>query len=118
VDLKVVRNVAIIAALAALVAFAPGGGTGSQVILQIFSILFLAGIVLMAYRLYREHRVALYGLGDRNRALLYGAVGLAVLAVAGTQKLWDTGAGTLVWFVMVALASFAVYTVFRASREY
>jgi hypothetical protein len=118
VDLKVVRNVVIIAALAALVAFAPGGGTGSQVILQVFSILFLAALVMLAYRLYREHRVALYALGDRNRALLYGAIGLAVLAVAGTQTLWDTGAGTLLWFVMVGLAAFAAYTVFRASREY
>jgi hypothetical protein len=118
VDLKLVRNVAIIAALAALVAFAPGGGTGSEVILQVFSIVFLAGIALLAWRLYREHRASLYGLGDRNRAILYGAVGLAVLAVAGTQKLWDSGVGTLVWFAMVAVASFAVYTVFRASREY
>jgi hypothetical protein len=113
-----VRNVLIILALAAAVAFVPGGGKTSDVIVQALQIAFLAGLAFVAYKLYRENRVTLYGLGDRNRALLYGAIGLAVLAVAGTQKLWDTGAGTLVWFVMVAAAGFGVFTVYRASREY
>jgi hypothetical protein len=118
VELKTARNIAIVLALAAFVAFVPGGGTTSQVVMQLFSIVFLAGIALLAYRLYREHRVAIYSLGDRNRAMLYGAAGLAVLAVAGTQKLWSSGPGTLVWFVMIGAASFAVLTVYRAMRSY
>ena len=117
-ELKTVRNVAIVLVLAAFVAYVPGGGTAGGVVVQLLSMAFLVGIALLAYRLYREHRVAIYSLGDRNRAVLYGAVGLAVLAVAGTQKLWTSGPGTLVWFVMVAAASLAVFTVYRASREY
>jgi multisubunit Na+/H+ antiporter MnhB subunit len=113
-----VRNVVIVLALAAAVAFVPGGGTTGAVVGQILSILFLVAIGFAAYKVYREQRVAIYSLGDRNRALLYGAIGLAVLAIAGTNKLWRTGPGTAVWFAMVAAASFAVFTVYRASREY
>ena len=112
------RNLLIVAALAAAVAFLPGGGTTSGVILQLFSILFLAGIVFFAWRLYQERRLALYGLGDRNRAILYGSLGLLVLALSGIPKLWDTGVGSLVWFVLVGAAAFGLYAVFRASREY
>src|SRR5439155_1622280 len=44
VSLTTARNIGIIALLAAVVAFAPGGGTGSSVVLQVLSIAFLASI--------------------------------------------------------------------------
>jgi hypothetical protein len=118
VDPKTARNVAIILVLAAAVAFLPGGGTASSVVLQILSIFFLAGIALFAFTMYRERRMDLYGLGDRNRAILYASVGLAVLAVAGTDKLWNTGGGTALWFLMVLAAAGGVFVVYRAAREY
>ena len=37
---------------------------------------FGVGIGYLGLRLYRENRVALYGLGDRYRGLLYGALAL------------------------------------------
>jgi hypothetical protein len=111
-------NILIVLALAAAVAFLPGGGTTSAVVIQTFGIIFLAGLVFLAYRLYREHRVGLYSLGERNRAILYCSIGAATLAVSGTPKLWDTAGGTLLWFVMVGAASFGVFSVYAASRQY
>jgi hypothetical protein len=112
------RNVAIILLLAAAVAFVPGGGTTSSVIYQAFGILFLAGLAFLGYRLYRENRVALYGFGDRNRAILYASAGAALLAVSGTSRLWETGPGTLLWFVIVGAASAGVFYVVASVRRY
>jgi hypothetical protein len=112
------RNIVIVLALAAAVAFVPGGGTTSSAVVQCFGILFLVGLVFLAFRLYREHRVALYSLGDRNRAVLYCSIGGAALAVSGTSKLWATGGGTLLWFVMVGAATFGVFSVYAAARRY
>jgi len=115
---QVARNVAIILALAAAVMLLPGGGNASSGVLQVLVIAMLASIAYFAVRLYREHRVDLYSLGDRNRAILYAAVGLATLTLTATNRLWATGAGSIAWIALMALAVYAVYFVFRASREY
>ncbi len=91
--LKHARNVAIIAAIAAAVVIIPGGGTGANVVAQTVSVLFLAAIGWVATLLYREHRVALYSLGDRRRTILYVAVGVATLTLTATSRLWHTGRG-------------------------
>ena len=51
--------------------------------------------------MYRENRVALHSLGDRHRALLYGAVALGVFASAARARMWERGLGELAWFVLV-----------------
>ena len=112
------RNVAIILALAAAVMLLPGGGNASAGILQVLVLAMLASVAYFAVRLYREHRVDLYSLGDRNRTILYSAVGLAALTLTATNRLWNTGPGSIVWIALMALAVYAVYFVFRASREY
>src|SRR4051794_1979398 len=112
------RNVAIVMALAAAVYFLPGGGETADVVGSLLFIAISAIFVWIVARMYREHRVELFSLGDENRGMLYGAVGLAVLAMAARGKLFETGAGTLVWFVMIGAASYAVYRVWRSYREY
>jgi hypothetical protein len=112
------RNVVIVLALAAVVMLVPGGGNASNGILALLLIVMLASIAWLGVRLYREHRTDIYGLGERNRAILYGSVGLATLMLAATERLWDTGTGTIAWFALMALAVYGVYAVFRASREY
>ena len=47
----------------------------------------MVSLVFFAYRFYREHRVELDGLGDRWRGLLYGAIGVVVLALAALPRL-------------------------------
>lgn len=115
---KTVRNVLIILALAAVVVYVPGGGTGGAVVGQALSIVFLGTLAWLAIRLYREHRVAIFSLGERIRAVGYGSVALAVLAVTATPRLWGSGAGTLAWFVLVGLAAAGAFAVVRAAQQY
>jgi hypothetical protein len=113
-----VRNVAIILVLAAAVAFVPGGGTTAGLIGGILSTLIMVSLVFFAYRFYREHRVELYGLGDRWRGLLYGAIAVVVLALAARPRLSDSSGGTLVVVVLLGAAVYAFYAVWRRYREY
>ena len=88
-----IRNIAIILALAAIVAFAPGGGEGADLISQVLSAVFTAVIVLLLGRLYLQFRTEIYGLGDRWRLVLYAAVGAIVVTLAASGRLFDTGPG-------------------------
>jgi hypothetical protein len=116
---KVARNIVIILALAAVVVYAPGGGTASQVIIQAVSILFLASIAWFASIMYRQHRVALYSLGDGRRAGLYAAVAVAVVTLTATSRLWNAGGGgVLVWLVLVGAAAYTVIAILWAARSY
>jgi hypothetical protein len=112
------RNVVIILAIAAVVAVVPGGGPASNTIIQVISLAFLAAIAWVASRLYREHRITLYSLGDRRRAIVYVAVGVATLTFCATDRLWATGVGGIVWLLLIAACAFAVFEVFRSAREY
>jgi hypothetical protein len=113
-----VRNVLILVALAAVVAFVPGGGSTAAFIAAVLSIAILASFVLLAGRFYRENRVALFSLGDKYRALLYGAIGIAVVAMAARPRLFTTGIGTLAWLVLLGGAVAALYAVWRHHRSY
>ena len=112
------RNVAIILVVAAAVAFVPGGGTTAGLIGAILSTLIMVSLVFFAYRFYREHRVELDGLGDRWRGLLYGAIGVVVLALAALPRLRDSSGGTLLVVMLLGAAAYAFYAVWRHYREY
>ena len=113
-----VRNVLIILALAAAVAFLPAAGVGASFLGWLLGIAFLGALAFFVYRMYREYRVMLYGLGDRNRGLLYGAAGVTVLTLTATRLMWGTAIGTIAWFALLGAAIYAAVYVYRASREY
>jgi hypothetical protein len=113
-----VRNVAIVLLIALAVFVLPGGGDAANLVAAVLGLLFAAGIALFAGRLYLENRVGIFGLGDRYRAILYGALAVAAVTVTATSRLWDTGLGTLAWFVLVGAASWAVVVVIRYARTY
>lgn len=115
---QTVRNVVIILALAAVVALVPGGSNGSEAILQTLVVVMLGSLAYLAVRLYRERRTDLYSLGDRNRAILYASLGLGTITLVGTDRMWDTGAGSIAWLALIAIAVFGVYHVFRSARQY
>ncbi len=116
---KHIRNILIIVGLALIVWLVPGGGTGSSTIYSLLTIILTAGLLFFGYRLYMEHRATLFGLGDNQRALLYGSVTVAALAILATSRLWDEGGlGALLWFAMIALAVWGVYRVWRTYSEY
>lgn len=112
------RNVLIILALGAAVAFVPGGSKGSDAILQALLVVMLAALVFFAVRIYRERRTDLYSLPERERAILYASGGLATITLVGTSRMWDTGAGSIAWLALIGLAIFGVYHVYRTARAY
>ncbi|MEA2245695.1 MAG: hypothetical protein QOH46_224 [Solirubrobacteraceae bacterium] len=112
------RNLAIILALAAGVYFVPGGSDAAAVIGGLLSTAILAAFVMLAVRFYRERRMDVIGLGDRWRALFYGAIGLIVIVMAARPRLIGTGAGTLLWLAAMVGAGYALYRVWRHYREY
>jgi hypothetical protein len=112
------RNVLIVLAIAAAAYFIPGGGDTASFIGALLSIGIMLAFVLIAARLYREYRTEIYSLGDAHRGLLYGAIGVAVLAMAAIGRLFDTGAGIMAWFVMIGGASLALAMVWRRYRSY
>ena len=116
--MKAARNVAIVLALAAAVALIPAGGFAAGLLLWLLGIAFWAIIAWFCARLYREHRMSLFMMDDRMRALLYVSIGVAVLTVSATRRLWDTPAGVIAWFALIAAASYGVFAVWQSSRRY
>jgi hypothetical protein len=113
-----VRNIAIIAVLAAMVAILPGGGTGASVVLTAIYLIFLGALVWVATIMYREHRGSLYLLGDGKRALLYGAAGVLAVTLTATQRLWASPAGSIAWLVLVGASIYVGFAVIWAARRY
>jgi hypothetical protein len=119
---KHLRNIAIILVIAVGVWKLPGGGTAASTIGNIFSVLFLAGLAFLGYRVYMERRETLFGLPERQRALMYGSLAMIAFALIATRKLWDSEAlgalGGLLWLAMLSAAIWALYSVWRAYRAY
>ena len=57
------------------------------------------------------------GAETKQRAVLYGSIGLAVLTFAASGRLLQ-GAGVLVWIALLGLASYGVFWVFQRYRSY
>jgi hypothetical protein len=115
---KTARNVLILVAIAALVAFLPGGGDTAGLILALLSIGITVAFVLLGIRFYRENRVAIFSLGDKHRAIAYGSLGALVVAFAGRSKLTDTAVGSIVLILLFAGAVAGGYVVWRHHRSY
>ncbi|MBJ7521342.1 MAG: hypothetical protein JHC84_16700 [Solirubrobacteraceae bacterium] len=117
-----VRNVAIIFALAAIVAFLPGGDTGANFISQILSAIFIVLIVFIAAQMYRRFQEDIYGLGDRWRLVLYASIAAIVFALGAASRMLGDGdlgaAGFVLWFGLMGGAAYGLYGTYRQYREY
>jgi hypothetical protein len=117
-ELKTVRNIAIVLAIAAAVYLLPGGGRAAHTFEAALWVAFGAGVAFIALRAYRERRLWIHGLGDHHRGLLYGAVAVAAFAWMARARMWESGLGELAWFVLVLGVLWAAMEVFRHSRTY
>jgi hypothetical protein len=115
--MRTARNVAIIMLLALVVAFLPGGGNAATALLTALTMGLLAGIAWMVYTASRENQMTLATLSDGRRAVLYGAVGLIALLIAGSDKLLSSGGGTLLWIVLLAIAAGAIWRVWMEANS-
>ncbi len=105
-------------ALAAVVAFAPAGGNAAEVVMTAIAMGFLAAIAWTVFVVGRQNQLTLVALDDRRRAVLYGALGLIVLLLAGSDELFATGAGTLAWILLAAAAVVAIWRVWTEASSY
>jgi amino acid permease len=114
-----VRNVAVILLIAAVIyALGHTGDFALGFLETLIGLAFMAALAWIASRLYREHRTEIYGLGTRDRAVAYVALGVGALALTAIDRFWKSGFGTAVWLVLLACCIYALYTVWRSSREY
>jgi hypothetical protein len=117
---KHLRNIGIIVLLAVAVWKLPGGDEASVTISNLLWIVFVGGMLFFGYRMYMEHRDSLFSLTERQRGILYAAVALATITLVATRRMWDEGGGlgAVVWLGFLALSIYAIYSVWRAHREY
>jgi hypothetical protein len=116
---KHLRNIAILILLAVIVWQVPGGATASSTISNVLSVIFVGGILFLAFRLYMEHRAEVFGLEERQRGVLYAGLALVAITLVATSRMWNAGGvGAIVWMLMMGAGIYAVYGVWRAWREY
>jgi hypothetical protein len=106
-------------ALAAGVDFLPGGGDAAATVLAALTLIFLASIAWLVYRLYREQQLTLATLSDARRAALFGAVGgIALLIVAISNDVFDFEGGVVLWVALMAACAAAIFLIWRDATTY
>ena len=79
---------------------------------------FLAAIAWLLYTLSRQNQLTLATLSDGRRAVLYGALGLIALLIAGTDEFFASGGGTLAWILLLGAAVAAIWRVWVEANTY
>jgi uncharacterized membrane protein YobD (UPF0266 family) len=115
---RALRNAAIVMLLALVVAFVPGGGNAAETILTVITMAFLALIAWTVFVLGRQNQLTLATLSDARRAVLYGALGLIALLIAGSDELFSSGAGTLAWILLLGAAVAAIWRIWIEANTY
>ena len=116
--MKTARNVAIILVIALLLTVLPAGGNLATAVLTALSLVFLGSIALLLVRFWREHSFTRDAMTDRQRGLVYGSLGAIALAVAGTDELLDSGPGTVVWILVLAVGAWVIFNTWREASSY
>jgi hypothetical protein len=115
---RTLRNVAIVLLLALVVAFTPTGGNVAEAILTAIAMGFLAGIAWMLFVFSRQNQLTLATLTDARRAILYGALGMIALLIAGSREMTSTGGGTLAWIVLLGASVAAIWRIWIDANSY
>ncbi|HEX5309964.1 MAG TPA: hypothetical protein VFW38_12900 [Solirubrobacteraceae bacterium] len=116
--MRTLRNVAIVVLIAAAVQYLPGGGRVAEAFAAALWVLFMSGLGYLCYRMYRQRRVDLYGLGGRYRTILYGSLAAGYAVIAARTRMWETGAGELAWFAVIGTCAWGLLVVYRYVRAY
>jgi hypothetical protein len=114
-----VRNLGIVAIVAAGVTAV--GRTSERVLSALYTIASLAliiGLLLLAYRVWKENRGTFSLMSTKLRLALYGSV-VALVVVIATSSLWVDGLLTsLVFFGLVGGLGYVIWRVWEESRRY
>ena len=115
--MRAARNAAIIMLLALPVAFLPRGDNFAEALLTALTLGLLAGISWALYVFSRENQLTLATLSDGRRAILYSGFGLIALLIAGSDKMFSTGGGTLLWILLFAIAIGGIWRVWMDANS-
>ena len=109
-----------VVALVALVLVAlPGGDRAVDVVLTALTIAFFGAIALLVARTYRQYRLDIDTLDSNVRLALFGSLGIALLTFTATDRLFDAGGGgVLLWFALLAVASYGLFFAWSRYRSY
>lgn len=116
--MRAARDVAIVMALALAVAFVPAGGDFAEAVLAAITMGFLAAIAWTAFVFGRQNQLTLAALSDARRAVLYAALGMLALLVAGSDEMTATGGGTLAWIVLLGASIAAIWRIWVEAHSY
>jgi hypothetical protein len=116
--MRILRNVAIVMLLAFVVAFVPAGGNAADAVLTAITMGFLAAIAWTVFVLSRQNQLTLSALTDGRRAILYAALGLIALLIAGSDELFSSGGGTLAWIFLLGASVAAIWKVWTEANTY
>ena len=117
-SLETARNIGVVVLLGLAVWLLPGGGEGADFLIQLLNAIFIVLIAIGGGLLYRRFREDIFVLGDQWRLALYAAIGVAVVTVAATSRLFETGAGAVLWVGLIGAASYTLYLVWQHHRSY
>ena len=104
--------------LALVVAFVPAGGNAADAILTAITMGFLAGIAWTIYVLSKQNQLTLAALTDGRRAILYAALGMIALLIAGSDEMFASGGGTLAWILLLGGSIAAIWRVWVEANSY
>lgn len=113
-----VRSILIVFLLAGAVYALPSGRESADAVGAGVSALILAALVLLGVRFYREGRGRIELLGDKHRILFYAGLGTFIVAMAARPSLVESGAGTLVFVLLLAAPIAMLYAVWQRWREF
>jgi hypothetical protein len=109
----------LVALIALVLVVLPGGGRLLDVLLTALTIAFFAAIAILVARMYRQYRLDLETIDSTIRLALYGSLAIAVLTFTATDRLFNSGgAGVIVWFLLLALASYGLFWAWSHYRRY
>jgi hypothetical protein len=112
------RDIAIVMALAFFVAFVPAGGNLADALLAAITMAFLAAIAWALFVLSRQNQLTLAALSDSRRGILYAALGMIALLIAGRDEMTATGSGTLAWIVLLGASIAALWWIWVDAHSY
>lgn len=116
--MKLARNFAVVALLAAAVAFAPAGGNVFEGLMLLLMMGFLAAIAWTVAQVAGRNELTLDSLNDGQRLSLYGAAAVLVLLIVGSERFLSSGPGTVVWIVLLAGSVMLAWRVWREANTY
>ena len=66
----------------------------------------------------RQNQLTLATLSDGRRAILYGALGMIALLIAGSDEMFSSGGGTLAWLLLLGASVAAIWRIWIEANSY